>query len=261
MKLICIFLLISSSSVFGQRVLPLDSTKVKEVSVLLADDYGSLYFYRNKDFSFAKYDSVGTRLGELRLTVPYKIQDIQNALKLVLFSENAQEVKLLDQNLTEIQRISLTRFGFIKMAFVEDQQQMWLLDESTKRLLQFRFRTDDVLQAFPVPFKIEEVKDMIVYNQKIYLLMDHKLEVYSLKGILLFSTPVLNSKRLRRENEEILILSQNKIVKMDVNFELTTLFSSEEARIVDKNNSTFFELRDNKIYLYPLQEKYNTEAK
>ena len=40
------------------------------------------------------------------------------------FSENVQEIKLIDQNLNEIQTIDLKqKFGFIKQAYVEDLQK------------------------------------------------------------------------------------------------------------------------------------------
>ncbi len=47
---------------------------------MLADDYGSLYIYKNKDFSFTKYDSLGKQIGKMMFTVPYKVQTVQNPL-------------------------------------------------------------------------------------------------------------------------------------------------------------------------------------
>jgi hypothetical protein len=191
----------------------------------------------------------------MRLTFPYKIQDIQNPLNIVMFSENAQEIKLVDQNLVEIQKINLNKFGFIKMAFVEDQQQIWLLDESTKRLLQYRFRKDEILQSYPVFFKVENVKDLLVFDDKIYVLTEKDFSIFNFKGKQLFTLEIKNSKRLRRENEAILILGKDNILEIYPNFTSKLVFSKPNSRIVDKNSNTYFEVIDNKIYLYPIQKK------
>lgn len=245
----------------AQQVLPFDTLKVKEVKNVFADDYGNIYFYKNKDFSFSKYDSLGKQLGEMRLTLPFKVQDIQNLLNIVLFSENAQEIKLVDANLVEIQKIDLSRFGFIKMAYVEDQQQIWLLDECTKRLLQYRFRQDKILQAYQMYFSVGDVKDMIVYKEKIYILTDKNLEIYNFKGEKLFSIENSNGNRLRRENDDIFILGKENILKISPNFISELIFYKNNARIVDKNNSTYYEVTGNKIYLYPIQIETHLSTK
>lgn len=233
---------------------PLDSLQVKEIKQVFADDYGNLYTYQTKDFSFSKYDSLGRRLGQMRLTVPFKIQDIQNPLNIVLFSENAQEVKLVDPNLVEIQKIDLSRFGFIKMAYVEDQQQIWLLDGSTKQLLQFRFRQEEIVQAHQMYFPVENVKDMIVYKEKIYVLSDRLFSIYNFKGQALFTAEYTEGTRLRRENDDILLLGTHQIVKITPTLETNVMFSSDHARIVDKNSNSYYVVIGNKIYLYPLQK-------
>lgn len=258
MKILIAIFLFLFCSISAQKTLPFDTLKVREVKNIFADDYGNIYFYKNKDFSFSKYDSLGKQLGEMRLTLPFKVQDIQNPLNIVLFSENAQQIKLVDANLVEIQKIDLVRFGFIKMAYVEDQQQIWLLDESTKRLLQYRFRQDDVLQAYQMYFTVGDVKDMLVYKEKIYILTDKALEMYNFKGEKLFSTENTNGKRLRRENDDILILGSEKIMKISPDLKVKIIFNKENARIVDKNNSTYYEVIGNKIYLYPLQKVADT---
>jgi hypothetical protein len=89
--------------------------ELENVKDFLADDYGNIYAYQNQDFSFAKYDSLGNQIGKMMLVNPFKIQSVQNPLNIVLFSENVQEIKLIDQNLNEIQTIDLKqKFGFIR---------------------------------------------------------------------------------------------------------------------------------------------------
>lgn len=77
---------------------------MRDIQEVLGDDYGNIYLYKKKDFSLTKYDSVGIQLGKVMMNFPYKIQSVTNTLNIVMFSENAQEIKFLDQNLNEIQK-------------------------------------------------------------------------------------------------------------------------------------------------------------
>ena len=106
LRILNIFFLFSFFAVSAQRQLPFDSLKLKDIKELFADDYGNIYLYKNKDFSFTKYDSLGKQKGKLLLTLPFKIQSVQNPLSIPSFSKNAQELKLFDQNLNEIQKIN-----------------------------------------------------------------------------------------------------------------------------------------------------------
>lgn len=255
LKLISLFLVLVFCSVSAQKVLPFDTLKLKETKDMFSDDYGNLYLYRNKDFSFTKYDSLGKQLGKLMFTVPFKVQEIQNPLTVALFSENAQEMKFVDQNLNEIQKIDFKqKFSFIKHAYAEDLQQIWLLDESTKRLLQYNFRNETTINSFPFDASFDEVIDLLVFETKVYILSKNQFRVYNLKFEKLFEAPVENAKRFRRENEVILIIAKNTIFKYNPEKGLTKIFDDPDAQIVDKNSLSYFEIKGNKLYLYTLED-------
>lgn len=250
--LICIFIFCTSAA---QNVLPLDTLKLKEAKDMLADDYGNLYIYKNKDFSFTKYDSLGKQIGKMMLTVPYKVQTVQNPLYVPLFSENAQEMKFVDQNMNEIQRIDFKqKFGFIRMAYAEDLQQLWLLDDSTKRLIQYNFRNDTTINSFPFDISFEDLMDLLVYETKVYVLTKKHIRIYNLKFEKLFEAPVENGKRFRRENDAILVIANNSILKYVPEKGMSPVFDDPEAQIVDKNILSYFEIKGNKLYLYSLEK-------
>lgn len=254
LKLISLFLMFFFCSVTAQKILPFDSLKLKETRDMLADDYGNLYLYRNKDFSFTKYDSLGKQLGKLMFTVPFKVQGVQNPLSIALFSENAQEMKFVDQNLNEIQKLDFKqKFTYIKHAYAEDLQQIWLIDESTKRLIQYNFRKDTTINSFPFDASFDDLIDLLVFENKVYILTKTQFRVYSLKFEKLFETPVENGKRFRRENEVILIIAKNTIFKYIPEKELSKIFEDPDAQIVDKNSLAYFEVKGNKLYLYSLE--------
>jgi len=245
-------------SVSAQKVLPFDTLKLKETKDMFTDDYGNLYLYRNKDFSFTKYDSLGKQLGKLMFTVPFKVQEIQNPLSVTLFSENAQEMRFVDQNLNDIQRLDFKqKFSFIKHAYAEDLQQVWLLDESTKRLLQYNFRNETTINSFPFDASFDDLIDLLVFENKVYILSKNQFRVYNLKFEKLFEAPVENAKRFRRENEVILIIAKNIIFKYNPEKGLTKIFDDPDAQIVDKNSLSYFEIKGNKLYLYTLEDIAN----
>lgn len=247
-------------SLSAQRVLPFDTLRIKEVRDLFADDYGNIYLYKNKDFSFTKYDSLGKQLGKLMFTVPFKVQGVQNPLSIALFSENAQEMKFVDQNLNEIQKIDFKqKFTYIKHAYAEDLQQIWLLDESTKRLLQYNFRNDTTINSYPFDASFDDLIDLLVFENKVYVLTKNQFRIYNLKFEKLYETPVENGKRLRRENEFVLIIGKNSVFKYIPEKELIKIFEDPDVQIVEKNSLAYFEIKGNNLYLYNLENTRDSE--
>ncbi|CAA7193598.1 hypothetical protein [Chryseobacterium potabilaquae] len=254
-KLQSIIFLFFFWSLSAQKVLPLDSIKVKDAQDMFADDYGNVYIYKNKDFSFTKYDSLGKQIGKMMLTVPYKVQSVQNPLSVPLFSENAQEMKFVDQNLNEIQKIDFKqKFGFIRMAYTEDLQQLWLLDDSMKRLIQYNFRNETIINSYPFDASFDDLMDLLVYENKVYILTRKHIRVYTLKFEKIFEESIDNGKRFRRENEFILVITNNSIIRYRLNDKFEKIFYDQDAQIVDKNTLAYFEIKANKLYLYSLEK-------
>ena len=254
LRILNIFFLFSFFAVSAQQKLPFDSLKLKDIKELFADDYGNIYLYKNKDFSFTKYDSLGKQKGKLLLTLPFKIQSVQNPLSIPTFSENAQELKFFDQNLNEIQKINFReKFGQIKMVFAEDLQQIWLLEESSKRLLKYNFRDDKIINAYPFDIDFENIIDFLVDQQKVYVLSSKTFTVYDFNERKQKEIPINSGRRIVRENQNILVITQKEILLLE-NEELNPIFQDENAQIVDKNSASYFVIRDNKLYLYPIQK-------
>ncbi len=259
MKLLHLIFALLFCSVTAQKTLPFDTLKLKDAKDMLVDDYGNLYIYKNKDFSFTKYDSLGRQIGKMMLTVPYKVQTVQNPLSVPLFSENAQEMKFVDQNLNEIQRVDFRqKFGFIKMAYAEDLQQIWLLDDSTKRLIQYNFRNDNTINSYPFDASFDDLTDLLVYENKVYILTRNHMRVFTLKFEKVFEAPVENGKRFRRENETILVITNNSVLQYIPEKEMVKIFDDPDVQIVDKNVLSYFEIKANNLYLYSLEKASGT---
>lgn len=247
-------------TISAQKVSPLDSLKFQDTQDFFADDYGNIYLYKNRDFSFTKYDSVGKQLGKMMMTLPFRVQNVQNPLNIVLFSENAQEMKFIDQNLNEIQKIDFSqKFAFIKMAYAEDLQQIWLLDESMKRLVQYNFRDDHIINSYPLELDFDQILDIIIFEDKLYLLTQKLFSVYNFKGEKLFEKKLDDGRKLRRENNFIYIISKKSISKYHFPKDIKKVFNAENSIIVDKNTPSYFEIRGNKLYLYSIKNSTTSQ--
>lgn len=239
----------------AQRNITTDTLQLAGVQDFSVDDYGNLYLYCNKDFSFTKYDSVGRQLGKLMFTVPFRVQSVQNPLSVPFFSENAQEMKFVDQNLNEIQKIDFSqKFPFVRFSFAEDLQQIWILEESSKRLLQYNFRTDNIVNAYSYSFPFEDLLDMLVYDSKVYILTKTLFRVYNLRFDVLYEAPFSDGKKLRRENDRFAVFTKKSVFFYGEKEGLNKVFEDPEAEIVDKNSTAFFVLKANKLYLYRLEK-------
>jgi hypothetical protein len=177
---------------------------------------------------------------------------VKNPLNIPLFSENTQELRFFDQNLNPIQTINFRqKLGLIKMAYTEDLQQVWLLDGSMKRLIQYNFRQGNVINSFPMDFDFEEICDMLVFDNRLFLLKEDSLLIYNFRSEKILEIPVVDAKRFRRENFDILIVCKNTVQKLENNT-LKIIFNAPDSQIVDKNSSSYFAIKGNKLYLYKI---------
>lgn len=260
MKSISILLLffLSFCSLFGQKKVELDSLQLKNTDDFFADDYGNIYLYKENDFSFTKYDSLGKQQAKIMLTVPFRVQGVNNPLNIFLFSENSQELKVLDQNLNEIQTIDFKqKFGFVKSAYTEDLQQIWLLDESSKRLIQYNYRQDQIINAYPIHFNFDRLIGILVYKNGLYTINEKSFSAYQFNGNKTFEIALENPIKLSRDNDYIYLIEKNKIQKFEQPNKLKTVFYQPNAQIVDKNSTSYFELNPSKLYLYKFSIKEN----
>jgi hypothetical protein len=254
MKCLYLILVFISCTLSAQHLLPFDSLQLREARDLFADDYGNIYLYKNKDFSLTKYDSIGRQQGKIMLPLPFRIQSVQNPLSIPAFSENAQELRFYDQNLIEIQTVNFRqKFGYIRMVYAEDLQQLWLLDESTKRLVQYNFREDRIINSYPFDIDFEKITDLLVFGNRVYILTKDHFRVYSFKSEQIFEAAFESGKRLRRENDNMLIVSEHSVSAF-VKGNIQEKFSVPNAQIVDKNSATYFVIKGNKLYLYGLEK-------
>lgn len=225
------------------------------VTDVLLDDFYNTYVFRDADFTLSKYTPRGNLVSSLRLTQPFKIQSVENPLNIFLFSENVQELRILDANLNEIQRLPFyEHFEHIKAAYVEDLQYVWLLDDSRKTIIQYQFRDGKVISSFPLKMDMDGILDFLVYQNRIYILKTNAFHVFTLSGKEIWSTEILDGRKLRREKDGIYVVSTKSIAQYTPENKLKTVFSAQNFSIVEKNSGHYLAWMDDKFYLYPLEK-------
>lgn len=238
----------------SQKVLPLAPLPLAESSEVYADDYLNIYLYEKRDFSFTKYDALGKAVGRQMFTVPFEVRSVANPLNVVLFSQSAQEIRFLDAYLNEVQRLSVGHLGFIRAIYTEDLQQAWLLDDREKRLIQYNFRENRVINSFPFFIGDNDFRDFLVYEGKVYVLTEDFLRGYTFSAEKICEIQIDGATRLVRKGAAIFVVSDSGLLRLNSNNQQTvTLVKMGEGKIVDKNSSAYFVLTEGKLYLYPLE--------
>jgi len=236
---------------FSQTEIKSDSLNLKNSQEIYFDDYDNIYLYNAKSFSFTKYDTLGQKTAQQMLPRPYRAQAINNPLNIVFFSENTQEIKLTDANLNDIQNIRLSEnFNFIKSVYIEDQQSLWLLDDSSKKLIQYNYRNNKIVNSFPFYQNMEDILDMLAYENKVYLLKKNSFLVLNLRGEILDKIELNLPTKLKRENESILVFTKPELIQYSTDKKVKKLSYKQDSEIVDKNKSGFLVRSKNKLYLY-----------
>lgn len=260
MRIFQLFVFLIFSALSAQEFLPFDSLKLKDASDFLVDDYQNFYIVKNQSLSVTRYDSLGVQNGRLLFALPFRIQTVQNPLRIPAFSANTQQLKFFDQNLNETETMKFSpETGFVTAAFSEDPQRIWLLDGAFRRLAEYDFRQQKIINAYLLPIDYEKVTDFIVFEGKMYLLTDKNFAVYDFKGEKLFSAEVQTPKRLRRENGSIYIISKDHISEFSFPDKYINVFQGSPNSIVDKNSAGFFEIKDAKLYLYGTEKRNNKQ--
>lgn len=253
MNLIKFFLLVFCIQISAQKAFPV--TVKDSVSDVLIDDFNNLYLSRNNDSSIVKYDSLGNTKAEIKLPYPFKIQSVDNPLNIFLFSENGQEIKILDPNLNEVQSLKLyEEFSHIKSAYIEDLQYVWLLDSSQKSLIQYNYREGKVINSFPMNLDFDKVIDFLVFNRQVYWITDKLFSVYDFNSDKVFSQKIDEGRKLRRENDKIEVMQKHSISIYKPHQEISSIFLKENSTIVEKNTHHFLALIGDKFYLYQFEK-------
>jgi len=97
---------------------------------------------------------------------------------------------------------------------------------------------------------MEDILDMLAYENKVYLLKKNSFLVLNLRGEILDKIELNLPTKLKRENESILVFTKPELIQYSTDKKVKKLSYKQDSEIVDKNKSGFLVRSKNKLYLY-----------
>ena len=222
------------------------SGQVSGISDFLADDYGNFYFTDREQFKIIKTDASGAEIARTAVRAPFRILSVRNPLSIALFSENTQSIIILDQNLTEIERIRLNDLGWVKAVYAPDTQEVWLLVSDRRMLTRYHLRERREISAIPLAINFMEIKDIIIFKDKIYILSENSLNVFNLSGEMIKTFDVSGGKRLQINNSEIFITSSGRVESI-MDDKLVAIYQLATDEEITLNSEKAYILKNCKI--------------
>ncbi len=174
------------------------------------DDYNALYYVKDNQI-IKKVDDTSFQYSALQLGTIASV-DILNPLKIIVFYENSNTVVILDNTLSEIERINfsaISEFRNISHASNAGDRKLWIFNTDEQRLEIYDWGIRKITTLFP-PRKSN--KTIVVSNFNFAWVADGKtLSKYNIYGSFL-EEQLLNSIELMSQSRGDLLVSANSLL-------------------------------------------------
>ena len=210
MKHLILFLLLFCQFTFAQEVKQLSSMPLQADSFVGVDSYKFTYFIKDRvlhktgqDGDFVFND---LQLGQISSV------DIINPLKVLIFFQDTNTVVLLDNKLSEIERISfnyLTNFINVASATNAENNSLWIFNVDSQQLELYNYRTKlHTVVSQPFPGKLLSQASNFNYC---FMLTENKLRAFNIYGSLLKETEANDFEKVIQYNENLIALKENNL--------------------------------------------------
>lgn len=174
------------------------------------DNYKNTYFIKNRVLH--KQGPEGNFIfNDLQLGRIASV-DIINPLKVIVFFQDTNTVVLLDNKLSEIERINfndLPQFRNISSATNAGNNTLWIFNVDTQQLELFDYRAKMVRVATQ-PFRGKILSQASNFNY-CFLLTEQKLRAFNSYGSLLNETASNSYEKIVQQNENLVALKDQSI--------------------------------------------------
>jgi len=160
--------------------------------------------------------------------------DIINPLNVVLYYQQSNTVVLLDNRLTEIERINFNTLPpFINSSKVSNAggNRLWVFDQDLQQLSLLNYR-NNTTSELSQPISETIIQQTSNFNY-CYLLTDKNIIGFTLFGGILYNIPFLNAEKIIQFNEELIILKNNELYKIAENTKEINPYFNPEITIKD----------------------------
>lgn len=143
--------------------------------------------------------------------------DLLNPLKIVLFYKESNTIILLDDKLSEIQRIRFNNFSELKIPeFVgnSSKNQLWIFNSINQELEIYDYKQNKVIaHTQPITEKVLQMQSNFNYT---WILTPSKLKRYNIYGSFMEEFPSKGMEEIRFYNNFLLSLKEGKLSLLDM---------------------------------------------
>lgn len=171
--------------------------------------------------------------------------DIINPLNVVVFYADTNTAVLLDNRLTEIERVNfntLETFANISSARNAGGNKLWLFNADLQQLeiYNYRFNTKSSI-SLPISEVVSDQASNFNYN---YILTSTTIHIYTVFGGLVKSIPFKDGEKLVQHRGTLMVLKENMLYKISENSEEPIQIKTPQISIQDLQLSQDF------LYIY-----------
>jgi len=228
---------------FSQELSFVEKKSIDADSFIGYDSYNDLFFIKDqvlyKKTKSALYNFKDFQLGEIHSV------DIINPMNIAVYYQDFNTVVLLDNKLTEIERINfntLSEFINTSQVSVAANNSLWVFNIDSQQVELYNYRSQNkVLVSQPIHGDVVSIASNFNYC---FVLTEEKIRAYNIYGSLLAEINNEDFVKIIQLNENLLALKNNKLYYIDKETQEITKIKTPEIIIKDLQLSQEF------LYIY-----------
>lgn len=210
MKHLFIFFLLISQIGVAQSLTSVSTLPLKVDRFIGIDTYKNTYFIKDREIN--KQGPKGDfRFTDLQLGRITSV-DIINPLKVIVFYQDTNTVVMLDNKLSEIERINfnnLPQFMNVSTATNAGNKSLWLFNVDTQQLELYNYAAKlQTVVSQPFPGKLISQASNFNYC---FTLTEKKLRAFNIYGSILNEIDSEGYEKIIQQNENIIALKDNSL--------------------------------------------------
>jgi len=211
MKHFLFLLFFLAQIVVGQKVTEVSKIPLVVDTFIGIDAYNNSYVVKRK--TLEKKGQDGTFVFNDFLLGEITSVDIINPLKVVVFYEDTNTVVLLDNKLSEMERISfnnLPQFVNISSASNAGNNSLWIFNVDTQQLELYNYRSGrTTIVSQPFEGKLKSQASNFNYC---FMLTETKIRTYNIYGSILSEIDINGLNKIVQQNEKLLAVGENQLL-------------------------------------------------
>lgn len=242
-----LFILLFPFLVWSQELSFVEKSALNADTFIGIDSYNDTFYIKDQVL-YKKTESNLFNFKDFQLGEIYSV-DIVNPMYIVVYYQDFNSVVLLDNKLTEIERINfndLSEFINTSTATLAANTSLWVFNIDSQQLESYNYRSKNkVLVSQPIN---GEVISQVSNFNFCFVLTEENIRAYNIYGSLLAEINNEGFQRIVQLNENLVALKDNGLYYIDKEAREITKIKSPEINIKD------LQLKQDFLYIYDGKE-------